>query len=90
VAKLKVLVTALYNKVIKAYKKGDKAALRDAFEIEDEVDVVTSQMYERHILRLNDGKCTPSVGAQYLNLSVSVERIADHLLNVGKTIEKFS
>ena len=43
-------------------------------------------MAQTHIDRLNEGLCTPSVGAQYLSLSSNVERVADHLINVGNTV----
>jgi phosphate:Na+ symporter len=85
---LKILVTALFNKVLKAYKGGDLAALGQALEIEEEIDSLTADMSERHVERLKGGSCTPDVGAHYLNFSVSAERVADHLINVGKSIEK--
>ena len=45
-------------------------------------------MEENHISRLEKGICTPVVGAQYLSLSSNSERIADHLINVAKTMFK--
>ena len=38
---------------------------------------------DNHIKRLNEGKCSASVGAQYLKLSSDVERIGDHLININ-------
>ena len=43
-------------------------------------------MEEWHISRMEKGICTPSVGAQYLELSSNAERIADHLINLAKSI----
>ncbi|MBR3303406.1 MAG: hypothetical protein IKI67_04395 [Bacteroidales bacterium] len=40
--------------------------------------------------RMANGICTPSVGAQYLSLSSDVERIADHLINVAKSIRQLN
>ena len=84
---LKELVHALYDNVIKAYTDGDRAALAKAYETEEAVDDFTSRMAENHIRRLSKGTCTPEVGAQYLSLSTNVERIADHYINVAKTIK---
>lgn len=81
------LINALYEKVDKAYHKEDIEALNEAETIEDEVDVFTKKMEEMHIKRLSEGLCTSSVGAQYLSLSSNAERIADHWLNVGKSIK---
>jgi phosphate uptake regulator len=35
---------------------------------------------------MEKGICTPSVGAQYLELSSNAERIADHMINIAKSI----
>ena len=56
-----------------------------ANELEEQVDIVTKNMEDMHIERLSQGICTPTVGAQYLSFSTNAERIADHLINVGKT-----
>lgn len=84
---LSSLINALYEKVDRAYHKEDIEALKEAETIEDEVDVFTKKMEEMHIKRLSEGLCTSSVGAQYLSLSSNAERIADHWLNVGKSIK---
>lgn len=81
------LINTLYEKVDKAYHKEDTEALKEAEAIEDEVDDFTKKMEEMHIKRLSDGLCSSSVGAQYLSLSSNAERIADHWLNVGKSIK---
>lgn len=81
------LINSLYEKVDKAYHKEDPEALKEAEAIEDEVDEFTKKMEEMHIKRLSEGLCTSSVGAQYLSLSSNAERIADHWLNVGKSIK---
>lgn len=83
---LKGLIHALYDHVITAYRDRDKKALKAANEVENRVDDFTAQMTEKHIERLSGGVCTPEVGAQYLSLSANVERIADHFINVAKTI----
>ena len=36
--------------------------------------------------RMEKGICTPSVGAQYLELSSNAERMADHMINIAKSI----
>lgn len=81
------LINQLYEKVEIAYHKESATALADAEKIEDEVDSFAKVMEEAHISRLSKGLCTPEVGAQYLSLSSNAERIADHLLNVAKSIK---
>lgn len=87
---LKELIIKLYGEVMTAYMDNDKEALKNACATEDEIDAVTKQMTQNHIRRLSDGECTAEVGTQYLSLSVNAERIADHFMNVAKTIKSYS
>ena len=80
----------LFQKVMKAYVSRDFLALAEADKIEDQIDDLTDQMAENHIKRLADGTCTPDVGAHYLSLCSNAERIADHFINVAKTIRDFA
>ena len=84
------LVEELFANVMTAYIGNDRRALDRAFETEDQVDVVTSEMADNHIQRLSDGVCTADVGAQYLSLSSDAERVADHFINVGNAIREYA
>ena len=87
ISDLKNLVTGLYEKVVRAYRDIDMRALKEAYAVEETIDRVTAEMNEKHIERLGAGVCTPEVGAQYLSLAAGVERIADHFINVAKSIK---
>ncbi len=89
IADLKALIESLYDSVVKAYQDTDTEALGEALAIEEKVDSVTQGMAENHVARLSEGVCTPDVGAQYLSLSSNAERIADHFINVAKTIKEY-
>ena len=86
---LNSLIGNLYKEVMTAYKNNDKQALKNALSIEQTVDDVTAEMTESHISRLNGGQCAADVGAQFLSLTANAERIADHFINVAKTIKNF-
>ena len=81
------LIEELFSHAMQAYIKNDRKALDLAFENEDMVDTVTSEMADNHIQRLSSGVCTADVGAQYLSLSSDAERVADHFINVAKMIK---
>ena len=70
-----------------AYKNNDKSALENAYKFEDEIDDISDNMARNHVDRLSNGECTAAVGTQYLSLSVNAERIADHFINVARTIK---
>lgn len=82
-------VNSLFENVMKAYIKHDFEALDETNRIEEEIDKITARMETNHITRLEEEICTPLVGAHYLSLSSNAERVADHLVNVAKTIEEY-
>lgn len=80
-------ISNLYEQIMAAYTNLDVKAYEKAEEIEEMVDKITERMGQNHIIRLSEGTCTPITGAQYLELANNSERIADHFINVGKTIK---
>jgi phosphate:Na+ symporter len=84
---MKETITTLYNHVMKAYNEQDMESLRLAKEVEEQVDDLTEYMEQKHIDRLTSGEYSATVGAQYLEFASDSERIADHLLNVARTIK---
>lgn len=82
-------IEKLYAAIVKAYTEENHAAFEEADKIEDQIDKITSRMEENHIIRLNQGICTAIVGSQYMSLASNSERIADHLINVGKMIKEW-
>lgn len=87
IGELKDLIRELYVCVMAAYADGKTDELAKAYATEDKIDLLTAQMADNHIKRLSEGSCTPEVGAQYLSLSSNAERIADHLINVARTVK---
>ena len=86
ISQLKTLLHQLYDLAIISYQNENFAALGKANIVEEEIDDYTQRMEAGHISRMEKGICTPSVGAQYLELSSNAERIADHLINLAKSI----
>ena len=87
ISELKMLVRDLFDNAVTAYADLDRKALREALAIEERVDEITEGMTEKHVARMRDGVCSPEVGTQYLSLTANAERVADHLINVAKTIK---
>ena len=87
ISQLKTLLHQLYGYAMDAYQNESRASLDKANAVEQEIDDYTRRMEDGHIARMEKGICTPSVGAQYLELSSNAERIADHLINIAKSIK---
>ncbi|MCL1903540.1 MAG: Na/Pi cotransporter family protein [Oscillospiraceae bacterium] len=49
---------------------------------EEEVDEEVEQFTDNHILRLNEGVCTPTSGMLFVNMLSDLERISDHAKNI--------
>jgi sucrose-6-phosphate hydrolase SacC (GH32 family) len=80
------LIAQLHEAAMQAYHKMDMSALGRANQIEDEIDRLTDEMERNHIQRLSLGICKPQAGTEYISLAQNSERVADHLINVAKTI----
>ena len=79
-------VFSVYQSAMKAYMDINLDALEEANRYEELVDQLTEQMADRNVARLSNNEYNPVMGAEYLELASDSERIADHLINVGKTI----
>ena len=53
---------------------------------EDKVNACEKLFRDRHIERLNEGKCTAYSGALFLDLISNFERIGDHSMNISETV----
>jgi phosphate:Na+ symporter len=84
------LIDQLYDKIEFAYSESNEAALEEAYDIEEHIDVITQEMAENHVKRLNEGICTLDVGSEFLSMTSDSERVADHLINMGKVIRLYS
>ncbi len=69
-------------------KRGDDAELAERINrTEEEIDDRTELLKDRHIARLNQGKCSPRAGALYNDMLTNLERIADHAINIAFAIK---
>ncbi len=84
------LIEDLYGKVMKTYVNVDLATLDEAEAVEDQIDDYTAEMADNHIKRIEEGVCTSDIGAQYLSLASNAERVADHFINVAKSIRDYA
>ena len=87
---LREKIESLYEDIMKAYTALDLLSLEKAELTEDEIDNMTNIMADNHVVRLNAGVCSANVGAQYLSFSSDAERVADHIMNIGKAVRRFA
>ena len=87
---MQALIEQLYDKIEIAYTETNEVALEAAYDIEEQVDIITDEMAANHVKRLNEGTCTLDVGSEFLSMTSDSERVADHLINMGKVIRLYS
>ncbi len=56
-------------------------------ELENEVDVLKKELITGHFARLAEGGCSTEVSPYYTSALIGLERVADHLVNVGYSID---
>ena len=90
ITQLEALINELYDKIMAAYSLIDLHLVEEAYDVEQRVDDLTALMAENHVNRLNNGTCSLDVGAEYLSMTSDAERVADHLINLGKAVREFA
>jgi phosphate:Na+ symporter len=85
---LREKIDALYQATMKTYMDQDFDALIEVNRVEDQVDEMVARIEKMHLQRLMDGIYPASVGQVYQEFASDVERIADHFLNVAKSIRQ--
>ena len=69
-----------------AFDNLNKAELSQLAILEDEIDSMKKQLTASHFARLAEGNCNMEVSPYYASTVAGLERVADHLVNVGYSI----
>lgn len=69
-----------------AFENFNKARLSTLSELENDVDALKRDLTTKHFARLAEGSCRVEVSPYYSSAISGLERVADHLVNVGYSI----
>lgn len=69
-----------------AFENVDKEKLPVLTALEEGVDGMKKELIASHFARLAEGNCSVDVSAYYSSVVLGLERVADHLVNVGYSI----
>ena len=81
-----LLCEALLTRVKDAFENLHKERLTSLTELEQNVDNMKKDLIANHFNRLAEGNCSIDVSPYYSSVVVGLERVADHLVNVGYSI----
>ena len=82
-------VNKLFDLSMQAFDQRDTALIDGIKVIEETVDTQTDALQDKHIERVKAGACAAQIGSVYLQTVSNLERIADHIFNVGVSISKY-
>ncbi len=69
-----------------AFEKLNKNELSELTALEEDVDAMKKTLIASHFARLAEGNCSADVSPYYSSIISGLERVADHLVNVGFSI----
>lgn len=69
-----------------AFENLDRKQLPMLSVLEEHVDVMKKELLAGHFARLAEGNCSVDVSPYYSSVIAGLERVADHLVNVGYSI----
>lgn len=69
-----------------AFENLNKDELLTLTSLEDKVDEMKKELTSNHFSRLAEGNCTVEVSPYYSSAVLGLERVADHLVNIGYSI----
>ena len=69
-----------------AFDNLNKERLSELDALEDQIDAMKKELTASHFARLAEGNCSMEVSPYYSSAVAGLERVADHLVNVGYSI----
>ena len=69
-----------------AFENLNKGRLDELTSLEECVDIMKKDLIAKHFARLAEGNCSVDVSPYYSSTISGLERVADHLVNVGYSI----
>ena len=74
------------QKSVNALNENDMDLARTVTEQEDLIDKMERTFRKNHIIRLNEGSCTPQAGMVFVDIVSNLERIGDHAVNIAEAV----
>ena len=84
---LREKVLRMFTLSTEAFDKINDSVLPELSALEDEVDALKKELTRSHFARLAEGNCKPELSPYYSSTVAGLERVADHLVNVGYSIK---
>ncbi|MDF0727182.1 Na/Pi cotransporter family protein [Cytobacillus sp. S13-E01] len=80
------LTTTTIKAAFKSLEDDDKKAAIEVVKMEEQIDTMERSLRKKHILRLNEGKCSGQAGIVFVDIISNLERIGDHAVNIAEAV----
>ena len=79
-------ITRMLSLAMTAFDSLNRDGLTELAALEDEIDTMKKELITNHFSRLAEGDCRMEVSPYYSSAVLGLERVADHLVNIGYSI----
>lgn len=86
ITKMRDTVMQMFTIAVNTFETLHTEKLSELTELENSVDSMKKELIADHFARLAEGNCSVDVSPYYSSVIVGLERVADHLVNVGYSI----
>ncbi|TMW73813.1 Na/Pi cotransporter family protein [Alteribacter natronophilus] len=80
------LTNETLQQAVESLENDDLMAARSVVLKEEKIDKMERQLRKKHIIRLNEGKCSGAAGIIFVDMISNLERIGDHAVNIAETV----
>jgi phosphate:Na+ symporter len=85
-SKLTREIDQLFDRISTALENSDIEAAKSAHENERNINKMQVDFRRSHVQRMNEGACTAEAGLIFIDFVDNVEKIGDHLTNIGHAV----
>ena len=86
IAEMKKVVLAMFEISKEAFEQGNSARLDELTALENRTDNLKKELSASHYARLAEGNCKVELSPYFTSTVAGLERVADHLVNVGYSV----
>ena len=86
IRQMDAVLCSMFDSAKEIFVNKDRGALKNLHRQEEETDHIKKNSYGAHYQRVIRGECTQAMTPYISTLMVELERIADHLTNIGYSI----
>ncbi|MBM7542394.1 Na/Pi symporter [Amphibacillus cookii] len=80
------LTNLTVKEAIMSLSEMDRVKALEVVKHETQIDRMEKSFRKKHIIRLNEGKCSGSSGIVFVDILSNLERIGDHALNIAEEV----